>query len=224
MKTTISIILILYLIPLLSYIYIKTIINNYRDKDNKKDLSGFETAKNILDKNKLDNIYIIEKRGMLVDKYYNKQKVIKLSTTSFHENTIYSLLSSSYIASHIILENNNNYVKNKLMLNPLMNFLTYIMYITLIIGICSTNNATLNLSLLLLLITIIYNIIIFFLDKIIIDNSLDNLNKLKYLSKENIEDIKTINNTLKLYNMSEIVSCLLSIFSNIKEIINDSKR
>ena len=44
--------------------------------DNKKELSGFEITRNVLDDNKLDKDYIIEKKGKLVDYYDYNNKVV----------------------------------------------------------------------------------------------------------------------------------------------------
>ena len=224
MKEALIIFIIIYLIPLLCYVNLKNKINNYKDNKNKKNLSGFEVSRNILDKNKLDNMYIVEKRGNLTDIYDSNQKVVRLSTTTFHDETLYSMLTASYISSHAILNKKNSSTYFKLLLNPLFNYITYAIYILLIAGLCLENTSIIYISIALLIITIIYHVIIGILDQNIIKNSIDNLNKLKYLNKENIDDISSINNLLKTYNMSNIILCLIHLFYNIKDLIDNAKK
>ena len=52
-------ILIIYFIPLIAYFITFITYKKYDNIDNKKSISGFEVARNILDKNNLEKIYIV---------------------------------------------------------------------------------------------------------------------------------------------------------------------
>ncbi len=216
-------ILLVYLIPLFAYINLKNTIENNKD-NNKKELSGFEVARNILDFNKLDKMYIVEKRGYLTDIYDKNHVAVKLSTTSFHDTTLYAMLMASFISSEAILVNKDNQISLKLILNPLFDFITYIIYILILIGICTKTTSTLYFALTLLLITIIYHLIIYIVNNKLITNSTDNLYRLEYYQPEDKDQIDKINNAIRFYNLAHIVLCLIYLFGKIKELINESKR
>ena len=61
--------LAVYLIPLIAYVLIVHTYKKYNTENNNKELSGFEIARNILDKHNLEDMYIIEKIGMFTDTY-----------------------------------------------------------------------------------------------------------------------------------------------------------
>ena len=223
MTTAIVIIILLYLIPLFAYIYLKNTIDNNKE-NNKKEVSGFEVARKILDHNKLDEMYIVEKRGYLTDVYDRNNIAVKLSTTTFHDTTLYAMLMASFISSEAILSSKDNQISLKLTLNPLFDFITYIVYILIIVGLCAKNTTSLYLAICLLLTTIIYHLIIFIVNNRLITNSTDNLYRLKYYQAEDKHQIDLINNAIRFYNLAHIILCLFHLFDKIKEVINDSKR
>ena len=74
-------------ISLISQIIVTTSYNKYKKILNNKKLTGYETARKILDENGLNDIMILETKGNLSDHYDPTRKVIKLS------NDIYILAS-----------------------------------------------------------------------------------------------------------------------------------
>lgn len=223
MIVAIALLIVFYLIPLFAYINLKNTIENNKE-NNKKELSGFEVARNILDFNKLDKMYIVEKRGFLTDVYDKTHVAVKLSTNTFHDTTLYAMLMASFISSEAILVNKDNQISLKLILNPLFDFITYIVYVLIIIGICTKTTSTLYLSLSLLITTIIYHLIIYLINNRLIINSTENLYRLEYYQEEDKDKVDKINNAIRFYNLAHIVLCLFHLFDKIKEVINEAKR
>jgi len=113
-------IIFIYLIPLIAFIKLLNTYNTSNENKNSSKLSGFEIARKIMDKNELNNMYIVEKKGSFTDIYDKNLKVVKLSTPVFNEENIYSLSMSSYIASYAILSN-----KEDKMINLKLQFYIY---------------------------------------------------------------------------------------------------
>ena len=181
-------ILVIYLIPLIAFIIYRLSFNKYDKEDNNKELSGFEVSRKILDNNNLEDIYIIEKRGIFTDIYDSKQDVIRLSTPTFHNETIYSLSLSSYIASKMVLfKKNNKAVKFKVLIDNFISILTIFLYIIFLIALLTESSSTYQIVFYLLLFIIIYNILTIPIENIIIKHSYEELNKNKYLNKTNKE-------------------------------------
>ena len=122
--------LAVYLIPLIAYVLIVHTYKKYNTENNNKELSGFEIARNILDKHNLEDMYIIEKRGMFTDTYDSKQNVIRLSTPVFHEESVYSLAVASYLATKSYLYNKQDKtIKTKIIVDNFINVLITFIYL-----------------------------------------------------------------------------------------------
>jgi len=210
-------ILIIYFIPLIAYFITFITYKKYDNIDNKKSISGFEVARNILDKHNLDNIYIVEKRGLFTDKYDEKQNVIRLSTPAFHNETIYSLAISSYIATKAQLYNKNNkMVKIKVILDSFIDLLTSLLYILLLIGIIMNSISIYKTILYLFIFILLYKIITIYIEEKIIEQSIKELIKNKYISNNN-KEIKKLYNYLKINNISQMVLSLSDLYYNLRD-------
>jgi len=210
-------ILIIYFIPLIAYFITFITYKKYDNIDNKKSISGFEVARNILDKHNLDNIYIVEKRGLFTDKYDEKQNVIRLSTPAFHNETIYSLAISSYIATKAQLYNKNNkMVKIKVILDSFIDLLTSLLYILLLIGIIMNSISIYKTILYLFIFILLYKTITIYIEEKIIEQSIKELIKNKYISNNN-KEIKKLYNYLKINNISQMVLSLSDLYYNLRD-------
>ena len=80
--------LIAFFITLAAQGYITSSYNKYKKVLSKKNISGFEVARMILDSHGLENIYVTETNGILQDHYDPTRKTIKLSNDIFHGTSI----------------------------------------------------------------------------------------------------------------------------------------
>ena len=114
---------------------IKVAYNNYSQIKNKKNLTGFDVARQILDKNDLKDILILETEGTLTDHYDPTKKVIKLSSNIYHGNTISSTSVAAHECGHAI-QDKESYkpmrIRSKIV--PTVNLTTKIGYIVIVIG------------------------------------------------------------------------------------------
>ena len=137
-KTIISngLILLALLITIISQIKVSSSYNKYKKKLNSNDLTGFDTARKILDKNGLNDIMILETRGNLSDHYDPQRRVIKLSTDIYHGSSIASIAVAAHECGHAI-QDKLGYTPMKLRskLVPIVNLCTKIGYFAIIIGV-----------------------------------------------------------------------------------------
>ena len=209
--------IILYLIPLICYIIIYNIYNKYNNIDNKKELSGFEVARNILDKHKLEEIYIVEKRGLFTDTYDSNQNVIRFSTSVFHEESMYSLALASYIATKAFLYNKDDKtIKIKVLLDNFINLLTTFLYLLLLIGIAINSLPTYKVVVYLFIFILLYKIFTIPIEDKISNISIQELINKKYIT-ENNKEIKKIYNYLKIYSISQIVLSLTNLYYSVRD-------
>ncbi len=213
-------ILLIYLIPLISYITLVNLYKKQDEVDNKKEHSGLEIAREILDNNKLDKVYVIERKGFLTDCYSNK--AVKLSTSVYYGESIYAMLLSSYFAVIAMQDNKGNQViKNKIIFDKIFSYIIYAMYIILLIGICIKDESFIKLSFLLLIISIIYKIIASMIDSKTIKIAIEKLKELEYIDNKNYEEINNLSKKVNHFNMAGIIICLSDLFYKLKDIISN---
>ena len=84
------------IIPLIAQIYVSSTYRKFKNISNNKELTGFEVARKILDKNGLKDMYIVETGGNLTDHYDPGRKTIKLSSDIFHGTSIASIAVAAH--------------------------------------------------------------------------------------------------------------------------------
>ena len=123
------------IITFISQILIKTTYSKYQKQENTKRLTGFDVARQILDKNNLQDILILETSGYLSDHYDPTKKVIKLSTDIYHGNTISSVAVAAHECGHAI-QDKEKYkpMKIRSKIVPTVNLFTKLGYLSIVIG------------------------------------------------------------------------------------------
>ena len=122
-------------ISLIAQIIVTSSYSKYKKVLNSKDLTGYEIARKILDKNGLQDIMILETKGNLSDHYDPTRKVIKLSTDIYHGTSIASQAVAAHECGHAI-QDKESYkpmrIRSKIV--PTVNICTKLGYIAIAIG------------------------------------------------------------------------------------------
>ena len=82
--------LLAFIIPLIAQIYVSATYKKNSKKDNAFGLTGYDVARKILDKNELNNLYVVETKGTMTDHYDPTRKTVKLSTDVYHGKSVAS--------------------------------------------------------------------------------------------------------------------------------------
>ena len=75
---------------------------------NINNLTGSEVARQILDKNGLRNVQVVETPGSLSDHYDPRSKVVRLSTEVYHSPSIASVAVAAHECGHAIQDDTNH--------------------------------------------------------------------------------------------------------------------
>lgn len=140
------------IITFLAQLYITSNYSKYKKIPNQSNKKGCEVAREILDKNGLQEIKILKTDGNLTDHYDPTKKVIKLSEDIYEGNTIASVSVAAHECGHAIQDKiGYTPLKIRAALVPMVNFSTKIGYIVVMIGLIfnALNIATIGLVLLL---------------------------------------------------------------------------
>lgn len=132
-----NIILILLIIglPLLAQIFIKISYENNSRIKNSKELTGYDVAKKILDKNGLNDLLIVETNGYLTDHYDPNRKVIKLSRNIYGNDTISSMAVAAHEVGHAIQDKEGYFfLRLRTFIFPIVSFISRISWLVILIG------------------------------------------------------------------------------------------
>ena len=133
----ISLILILgaFLITAGAQAFIRINYRKYKEEDIKSRKSGYDVAREILDKNGLSDVLILETQGELTDHYDPTNKTVKLSHDIYNGKTIAAVSVASHECGHAIQDKEGyTFLRFRNSIVPIVNFSSKIGYIAIMVG------------------------------------------------------------------------------------------
>lgn len=116
--------------------YISSNYKKYKQIGVKSKKSGYDVAREILDRNGLSKVLILETDGELTDHYDPSKKVVKLSHDIYHGESIASVSVASHECGHAIQDKNGYaFLRFRNAIVPIVNFSTKIGYLAIVLGI-----------------------------------------------------------------------------------------
>lgn len=128
-------IILIISLPLISQLYITVTYKKTSNIEFRSDTTGYDVARNILDKNGLNNILVVETNGTLTDHYDPTRKVIKLSKDIYHGNSVASASVAAHEVGHAIQDKEGyTFLNIRHAIFPVVSFLDRISYIVIFLG------------------------------------------------------------------------------------------
>ena len=128
--------LLMLIIPVYASIKVNVSYSKYKKIDNKKNLTGFDVARRILDESGLSDIYIVETKGTMSDHYDPRRKTIRLSSDVYHGTSISSVAIAAHECGHAIQDKENySWFNIRSAIFPIVNIGQKIAYVVMIIGL-----------------------------------------------------------------------------------------
>ena len=204
-------ILLGFAITTIASLIIKLTYNNYKNIQNKKKLTGFDVARQILDKNGLNNILILETSGYLSDHYDPAKKVIKLSNDIYHGTSVSSAAVAAHECGHAI-QDKESYkpmrIRSKII--PTVNLFTKIGYLSVVIGLIF-DYRLIEIGVILLLSILVFQLITLPVEFNASSRALKQLEKLNLLSQEEIPNARKVLSAAAFTYVASLISTLLQI-------------
>lgn len=109
--------------------------NKYSKETNDKKLSGFETARKILDANGLNDMDIVAVPGTLTDHYDPSRKVVRLSQSNFDGQSVAAIAVAAHECGHAIQDKEGYFMmKLRSAIVPVVKIGTGLSYVIILIG------------------------------------------------------------------------------------------
>ena len=152
--------IIIIILPLIAQIMVKSKYSKYTKEQNSLGLTGYDVAKKILEMNNLSNVTIGKTGGLLSDHYNPTNKTVNLSTSIYEGKSIASIAVAAHEVGHAIQDKElyqPMVVRSKLV--PAVNFSSRASSIILAIGIILGFGGLIDLAILLLCVSLLFQLI-----------------------------------------------------------------
>lgn len=214
--------ILLIIISLLLCVKVDIVFRKQKKIDNKKNVSGMEIARNILDDNELQNVYVIERKEKIMDKYIYNRKIAVLSSDVYHENSLYSLAVGAYIGMHGVCDKKKDSLFNFVNAFNSFKLFTFIVSLVLfVLVVCDYKELGALMALILFLFSILFSVLEFIVNKRIAYDTYDYLKKKEYFNDSEDEAISAI---LRNVYLESFTWYCLSFWYSFLNLINESKK
>lgn len=130
------IIILTFIITLGAQAYINGTYRKFKKVNSKRNMTGSEVARNILDSNGLVDVEVVETSGVLSDHYDPRKKVVRLSQEVYRNSSIASISVAAHECGHAIQDSNGyTFLRIRNSIIPLVNFASSVGYIAILVGL-----------------------------------------------------------------------------------------
>lgn len=201
-----------FLITFIAQIYVNNSYNKYKYQSLKKKTTGAQIARDILDKNGLKNIKVVEVKGNLTDHYDPRKKVVSLSTDIYHGDTVAAASVASHECGHAIQDKDGYiFLKLRSLIVPIVNFSTKIGYLVLMLGIIFGFTKLALIGLMLLIGMLLFQLITLPVEFNASSRAKKQLTNLNIIDSDELEDSATMLRAAALTYVASLITTLLQI-------------
>lgn len=209
---TIFISVIGFVIVLYAQIKVQSSYTKYRGISNKKNLSGSEVARTILDSNGLSDIHVVEVKGELSDHYDPTRKVVRLSTDVFHGNSIAALSVASHECGHAIQDKENySFMRIRSALVPIVNFISYAGYFVTLFSLFIGVTGYLKVGIFMLLATILFQLVTLPVEFDASRRAKKEIDKLMLSENSELSSVSSMLGAAAMTYVASVISSLLNL-------------
>lgn len=213
---TLFIALVSFIIVIAAQAYLSSTYKKGKEILSRSGLSGCEVARKILDSNGLSDVYVVQTEGILSDHYDPRRKVVRLSKDIFHGSTIAATAVAAHECGHAIQDKDGYmFMRIRSMIVPVVNLITYIGYIVLLISLFAGITGYLKISILLIAVTLVFQLVTLPVE---FDASKRALNELNRLALTNPKEKELSEKVLKAAALTYVAS-LISIVLDLLRLV-----
>ena len=211
-------------ITTIASLYIRSNYRKYKEIKSKKNYTGFDTARDILDKNGLKDVLILEVQGELTDHYDPKKKIVSLSTDIYHGDSIASIAVAAHECGHAIQDKEGyTFLKIRHSLIPFVNFSSIAGYIAIMISLIAGIADLLWFGIALECVILLFQIVTLPVEFNASSRALKQIENLKIVDKSEKDGCKKMLTSAALTYVASVLSAVMQILRLVL-IANDRRR
>lgn len=193
-------------------IFINAMYSKYKKVQNVKGKSGAEVAREILDKNGLQDIYVVETKGNLTDHYDPRRKVVRLSTDVYHKESISSVAVAAHECGHAIQDKDNyTFMRVRAALVPFVNFSSYAGYIAIVIGVIAGLTNLIWLGIMFEVVILLFQLVTLPVEIDASKRALKELESMGTLNSEELQNGKMVLISAAMTYVASVATALLEL-------------
>ncbi len=152
--------ILLLIIPLWAQFKLKSTYKKYSKVRSTSGHTGAQVARTILDANGLQDVKVIESRGMLSDHYNPMTKVVALSSHNYHEASVAGTAVAAHEVGHAIQDAEDySFLRLRHRMVPLVNISSNMSWVFIMIGFFSAWSGALLIGIILLAAGVVFQIV-----------------------------------------------------------------
>lgn len=191
---------------------INSAYGKYKKVSCKKGMTGFDTARMILDNNGLNDIHIVEVKGELSDHYDPTRKVVRLSHDVFHGSSIASISVAAHECGHAIQDKEGySFMRIRSALVPIVNFISYLGYFVSIFSFVIGVMGYLKVGIFMLLATILFQLVTLPVEFDASKRAKVQMEKLGMIDNEEADGVKSVLGAAAMTYVASLLSSLLNL-------------
>ncbi len=207
-----GIIIITLVITLGAQAYINSSYQNTKKMKNKKNVTGQEVARAILDQNHLENVKVEEVRGILSDHYDPSKKVIRLSSEVYHSPSIASASVAAHECGHAIQDKKDYvFLRFRNAIIPIVNFASIAGYFAIVIGIFASSFGMIWFGIAMEVIILAFQLITLPVEFNASNRALQQLEELHLLERDELESSKQMLTAAAMTYVASVATAILQI-------------
>lgn len=123
------------IIVLAAQFFVNGCYGKYKKVRNEKGITGKDVAREILDRNGLNNVSVVETQGHLSDHYDPRSKIVRLSSEIYNGTSVAGISVAAHECGHAIQDKDGYlFMRVRASLVPLVNFSSYAGYFSILLG------------------------------------------------------------------------------------------
>lgn len=210
------------IITMMAQAFVSTSYSKYSKIKNERGITGAEAARYILDKNGLNNVYVVETGGYLTDHYDPTKKVIRLSRNVYRDASIGAVAVACHECGHAIQDKENyKFMRIRSSLVPIVNFSSYAGYFAIMFGLLFSSQNLIWLGIITEIIILLFQVITLPVE---INASKRALTELDYSHMFNSKELKQGKTMLTAAALTYVASIATTIIQILRLILMFGRR
>ena len=201
-----------FIITSLAQAFVMSTYKKYSSVKVRKNITGREAARIILDKNDLKDVDVEEVKGYLSDHYDPSKKVVRLSSSNYNGSSIASVSVASHECGHAIQDKvGYTFMRFRSSLVPIVNFSSYAGYIAIVIGLLLSSIKVIFIGIALELVILLFQIVTLPVEIDASKRALKEIDKLSFLEGDEYKSGKVVLIAAALTYVASVAAALLEI-------------
>ncbi len=207
-----SLTIMAFFLTTLAQIFVSTTYKKYSNIKNTRNITGKEAAREILDRNNLSDVKVVQIKGYLSDHYDPSAKEVRLSSSNYNGSSIASVSVAIHECGHAIQDKEGyTFMRFRASLVPIVNFSSYAGYLAIFLGILFSSLNLIWVGIFLELVILLFQIITLPVEIDASKRALKELDYAHFFNSEELKQGKIVLTSAALTYVASVASSLLEI-------------